>query len=199
LLRQLEDLYIPRDERTLRRVQKKVEELDRRVRAWSRSVLNVMPRGLSMVDDEMYILGLFLAQQRRVNLEIDGHEGDPGLRARLSRAIPFLGEGEDDPNMARAVHRVVASRLESDIDRACGFFCRDLNIPAISDPAIDWRVSIRYMAQALHQIAGQIDMKRNYAHSPHRFELALLAREMAGDVVNRRRSMVAAFSPEPVT
>lgn len=199
MLRQMEDMYIPRDERALRRVQKKVTELDREVRAWAQSVVNVLPRGLSLVEDEVYILSLFLAQQRRVNLELDAQTPDYSLRARLSRALLFKGDEEEDQEMLRAAHRQVASRLESDIDRACGFFCRDLNIPALSDPAIDWRVSIRYMAQGLHQIARQIDMKRGYSRSPQRFELALLARDMAADIVNRRRAMIAAFSPEPVS
>jgi hypothetical protein len=199
LLRQLEDMYIPRDERTLRRVQKKVSDLDRQVRSWAQSVIDVLPRGLSLVEDEIYILSLFLAQQRRINLELDAQMPDMSLRARLARSLPFALDSEDSQDMVRAVHRVVASKLESEIDRACNFFCRDLNIPAVSDPAIDWRVSIRYMAQSLHQIASQIDMKRGYARSPRRFELALLARDMATEVVNRRRKMIAAFSPEPVT
>ena len=159
MLQQLEDMYIPRDERTLRHVQKKVEELDRGVRNWAQAVVNVLPRGLSLVDDETYILSLFLAQQRRVNLEIDARNAEPSLRSRLGWALPFAGETAADADMVRAVHRVVASRLESDIDRACGFFCRDLNVPAVSDPSIDWRVAIRYMAQGLHQIASQVDMK----------------------------------------
>lgn len=192
-------MYIPRDERTLRRVQKKVSDLDRQVRAWAQSVIDVLPRGLSMVEDEVYILSLFLAQQRRINLELDAQIPDTSLRARLARSLPFPVESDDSEEMVRAVHRVVASKLESEIDRACNFFCRDLNIPAVSDPAIDWRVSIRYMAQSLHQIASQIEMKKGYARSPRRFELALLARDMATEVVNRRRKMIAAFSPEPVT
>lgn len=198
LLRQLEDMYIPQDERTLRRVQRKVDELDRQARNWAQSVVNVLPRGLSLVDDEIYILTLFLAQQRRLNLELDAQEPDTGLRARLGRALSRGSDGPGDDEIMRAVHRIVASRLESDIDRACGFFCRDLNIPEISDPSIDWRVAIRYMAQGLHRIACQIDMKRNYSTSPRRFELALLARDLAGDIVAKRRGMVAAFSPDPV-
>lgn len=199
MLRQLEDLYIPRDERTLRRVQRSVEELDQRVRNWAQAVVNVLPRGLSMVDDEIYILSLFLAQQRRVNLELDARNPAPTLRSRLGRVLPFGGEPAVDTDMVRAVHRVVASRLESDIDRACGFFCRDLNVPAVSDPSIDWRVAIRYMAQGLHQIASQVDVNRGYANSPRRFELALLARDMASGIVAKRRDMVAAFSRDPVT
>ncbi len=199
MLRQLEGMYIPRDERTLRRVQKRVSDLDRQVRSWAQSVIDVLPRGLSLVEDEVYILSLFLAQQRRINLELDAQTPDVSLRTRLAQSLPFFATTEENQEMERAAHRVVASKLESEIDRACNFFCRDLNIPAVSDPAIDWRVSIRYMAQSLHQIASQIDMKRGYARSPRRFELALLARDMAGEIVNRRRKMIAAFSPEPVS
>lgn len=195
MLRQIEDLYIPKDERSLRRLQRRIDGLGQRVRDWSTSVVNVLPRGLSLLDDEMYILGLFLAQQRRLNIEIDEENPPADVRARLGRVLPFLHDTDDDLDMVKASHRIVASRLESDIDRACGFFCRDLNIPPISDPSIDWRVSVRYMAQGLHRIATQIDMKKGYATSPRRFELSLLARDLSAGIVDKRRAMVAAFAP----
>ncbi len=189
-----QELYIPQDERTLRRVQRKVDELDRSVRHWARSVIDVLPRGLSLIDEETYILSLYLAQQRRLNLELDAQVAEETLWSRVSRLLPFLSEGEDEGDMLRAVHRVVAARLESDIERACEFFCRDRNIPPVCDPSIDWRVAIRYMAQALYRVASQMDTKRSLSTSPHRFELALIARDLAIEVAAKRRDMFTIFS-----
>jgi len=200
LLRQTEDLYVPQDERTLARLQRKAEEIDRRVRGWAQTVADVLPKGLSMLDDETYILSLFLAQQRRLNMQLDSQNPPETLRSKLGRFLPLFAETEDDWEMIRAAHRIVSTRLESDIDRACQFFCRDRDIPPISDPSIDWRVAIRYLAQELHHIASQINMRTEYATSPRRFELALKARDQAAEVVDRRRRMIAAFAPseEPV-
>jgi hypothetical protein len=194
LLDQHQELYIPQDERSLRRVQRKVDELDRRVRAWAQSVIDVLPRGLALLDDETYILSLFLAQQRRLNLELDAQRGEETLRTRLGRVLPFLGDGDDDWVEVRSIHRMVATRLESDLDRACEFFCRDRNVPPICDPSIDWRVAIRYLAQDVHRIASKIDIKREFATSPQRFELALSARDLAIEVAARRRDMVTIFA-----
>lgn len=191
----LDDLYIPQDERQLKRFQRKVEELDRSVRAWAQSVLDVLPKGITLHEDEVYILGLYLAQQRRLNLELDIETADPAFPRRVVRALPFVNQPEE-PEMVRAAHRVVASRLESDIERACDFFCRDLNVPALSDPAIDWRVSIRFMAQAVHNLARDVNMKR-YPESPRRFEIALIARDLSVAIVDKRRAMIAAFSAQP--
>jgi len=195
LLKQHEELYIPQDERTLRRAQRRVDELDRRVRGWAQSVIDILPRGLAILEDETYILGLYLAQQRRLNLEIDAQSAQETLRIRLGRVLPFLDSGDDDWEMVQAVHRMVATRLESDIERACQFFCRDRNIPPICDPAIDWRVAIRYMAQELHRIASQINVKTTqHSSSPLRFELALAARNMGIEVAAKRRDMLTIFS-----
>src|SRR3972149_8025997 len=139
LLEQRQELYIPQDERTLRRVQRRVDELDRRVRGWAQSVIDVLPKGLAILEDETYILSLYLAQQRRLNLEMDAQNREETLRDRLGRVFPFLSGGEDDWEMVQAVHHLVASQLESDIERACAFFCRDRNIPPICDPSIAWR------------------------------------------------------------
>ena len=200
MLDQHQELYIPQDERALRRVQRKVDELDRRVRGWAQSVIDVLPKGLALQEDETYILSLYLAQQRRLNLELDAQQGEETLRTRLGRVLPFLGEGEDDWEMVRAVHRMVAARLESDLERACEFFCLDRHIPPICDPSIDWRVAIRFMAQELHRTARQINFKSGYSNSPLRFELALSARDLAIEVAARRRDMITIFaaSREPV-
>ena len=187
------DLYIPQDERRLRAVQRRGESLDRAVRDWSTTVIEVLPKALPVIKEELAVIGLFLAQQRRLNLELDSRNPESNLRERLGKLLPFLGAGSSDLDAIRAVHRIVATRLESDIDRACGQYSEAQGIPAVSDPVIDWRVAMRFMAQGLHRIACQIDLKKDYATSSKRFELALFAREAAVDILQRRRSMFSAF------
>ena len=194
MLDQHQDIYIPADERVLHRVQRRVDELDRRVRAWAQSVVDVLPRGMALLDDEIYILSLYLAQQRRLNLELDAQRGEETLRSRLGHVLPFLSDDQDDWEVVRAIHRMVAARLDSDLERACEFFCLDRHIPPICDPSIDWRVSIRFMAQEIHRIASQIKMKSEYSTSPLRFELALTARDLAIEAAARRRDMLTIFS-----
>lgn len=195
MLSQHEDLYIPHDERTLRRVQRKVDALDKQVRAWADSLVDVLPKALALRDEEYDLLALFLAQQRRRNLELDEQNGEETIRTRLARFIPLLAEAEDEWEISSAGHRMVSTRLESDIDRATDLFCRDNNIPGLVEPVIDWRVAIRYLAQRLHHIACQVDLKRELATSPHRFELALTARDLAADIVEKRRTMFTLFEP----
>ena len=187
------DLYIPQDERRLRAVQRRGESIDRTVRDWSATVLEVLPKAIPLVKEELAIISLFLAQQRRLNLELDARNPESNLRERLGKLLPFLGDGSPDLDAVRAVHRIVSARLESDIDRACGQYCEAQGIPSVSDPVIDWRVAMRFMAQGLHRIASQIDLKKDYATSSKRFELALFAREAAADILHRRRSMFSAF------
>jgi len=195
LLSQHEDLYIPHDERTLQRVQRKLDELDKQVRAWADYLVTVLPKGLALLTDEYDLLALYLAQQRRRNLELDAENGEETFRSRLGQFLPFLVEDKDEWDITDAAHRMVSTRLESDIDRATDFFCRDHNLPGLVEPVIDWRVAIRYMAQRLHHIACQIDLRRELATSPLRFELALTARDLAADVVDKRCRMLALFQP----
>lgn len=190
---QIGDLYIPSDERTLRSIQRRGETMDRAVREWAGLVMEVLPRSLPLVDDELKITHLFLAQQHRLNVELDARNPRTTLRTRIGRMLPIPVEGSPNLDVIRAVHRIVSTRLESDIDRACSAYCETQAIPPVSDPAIDWRVAMRFMAQGLHRIASQIDMKREYATSSKRFELALFAREAAADVIQRRRTLFAAF------
>lgn len=197
MLGQLNELYIPPDERTLRRVQQKGQELDRQVRGWAQALIDLLPRGLSLQPDEVHILCLFLAQQRRLNLELDARDPPDTLRSRLGRVLPFLPDVEEDPDALRAIHRIVAVRLESDIDRACGYYCNNHNIPPVTDPAIDWRVAIRFMAQSIHNIMSQADLRR-FDSSPQRFELAMVARDLAAAVNDKRKAMLMAFRAEPV-
>src|SRR2546428_7092847 len=89
LLDQVDNLYIPQDERTLRRVQRTVEEIDRSARRWAQTVIDLLPKGLALAEDEVYILGLFLSQQRRLNMEMDSRDPPETLRDRISRIVPF--------------------------------------------------------------------------------------------------------------
>ena len=193
MLSQHEDLYIPHDERTLRRVQRKVDELDKHVRTWADLLVSVLPKGLALLEAEYDLLALFLAQQRRRNLELDHQNGAATVRTRLARFVPFLAESEDEWEITNAAHRMVSTRLESDIDRATDFFCRDQGIPGLVEPVIDWRVAVRYLAQRVHHIACQIDLKRDLATSPLRFELALTARDLAADLIDKRQTMLSLF------
>lgn len=195
MISQHEDLIIPHDERTLRRVQRKVDELDKQVRSWADYLVAALPGGLPLTDDEYDILALFLAQQRRRNLELDLQNGEETLRSRLAQFIPFLAEEEDALEINTAAHRMVSTRLEADIERATDVYCRDHDLPGLVEPVIDWRVAIRYLAQRLYHIAGRIDLKRELAASPLRFELALTARDLAADTVDKRETMLSLFSP----
>jgi len=194
LLDQEPDLYIPQDERTLRRLQRRVSDLDRRVRAWAQSVIDILPRGLPLIPEEVDLLSLYLAQQRRLNLELDARNGGDNLRARVGRILPFLSDDEDDWELVQAVHRIVTTRLQSDIERACLSFCRDRDIPPMCEPAIDWRVAIRYLAQDIHRIASRINIRTEYHTSPLRFELALSARDLATEAAARRRDLLTIFA-----
>ena len=193
MLSQHEDLYIPHDNRTLRRVQRKLDELDNQVRAWADHVVAVLPKGLPLLTEEYELLALYLAQQRRRNLELDAENSEETLRSRLGRFLPLLAEAQDEWELTHAAHRMASTHLESDIDRATDFFCRDHGLPGLVEPVIDWRVAIRYLAQRLHHIASQIDLRRGLATSPLRFELALTARDLAIDVADKRRRMLELF------
>lgn len=194
-MQQLDGIYVPQDERTLRRLQRGVDDLDRKVRAFAQDMVDVLPRGLSLIDDETYILGLFLAQQKRLNLEIDAENPPETVRSRLGSLLPFLAPSTAGAEVVRAAHRTVAARLESDVDRACQFFCQDHGIPPVSDETIDWRVAIRYLGQELHRLAGKIDLRRDFYNSPQRFEIALVARDLAANITDKRRLMIAAQEP----
>ena len=186
-------LYIPTDERSLRRAQRRVQELDKGVRDWAQSVIAILPRGLAILEDEVQILALYLAQQRRLNLEMDAQSGEETLRTRFARVIPFLADGEDDWDMMRAIHKMVAARLETDTEQACQRFCDNLGIPPVCDPAIDWRVAVRYMAQEVHRLASQMSVTTRYSAPAQRFDLALAARDLAIEVSAKRRDMLKVF------
>lgn len=195
---QLDGLYIPDDERDLIRVQRKADKLEESVRHWATAIVRVLPRGLSLLEDETRILILFMAQQRRLNLEIDAQYPDTSLRARLAGFIPFM-EDPGDPDSVFAAHRIVAAKLESELERSCTFFCEDRGVPAMEDAAIEWRASIRFLAQQLHRLGAEIGVaKRKFEESPRRFEMALISRDLASEIIDKRREMLAAFKPSTV-
>jgi hypothetical protein len=198
LATQLDNIYVPRDERTLRRTQRQVEEIDRRARLWARAVVDLLPRGLLMLEEETDILCLFLGQQRRLNMQIDANQPrEETPITALSRVVPFLTSPEEEMETALAAHRIVSARMESDIDRAFIAFCEERGIDVTSEPAIDWRVAIRYLAQEVHRLASQVDIRRDYHSSPHRFEIALRTRDLAADIIGRREAMLATIPPAP--
>lgn len=184
---EFDELYIPTSDRQLRRVQKKGEELDKQVRAWAQAVLSVLPRGLPLNDDEKYIFSLFLAQQRRLNMQMDAFVPDTSLLGAARSLLP-IPSARPDPDAFIAVHRIVSTHLDSDVDRACRFYCEDNDVDPESERAIDWRVALRFMAQSVYSRLSNVDPKR-LAMSPRRFELAVIARDLACDITEKRSAM----------
>jgi hypothetical protein len=183
----------------LRRIQKKVEDVDRRARAWAIAVVDLLPKGLLMLDEENGLLSLFLAQQRRLNAQIDVNlpkEETPW--SALSRVLPFTPGPDEQRDTALAAHRIVGARIESDIDRSYDSFCDVRGIDSTCEAAIDWRVAIRYLAQEVHRLASQINVSKEYYTSPHRFEIALRARDLAADIVVRREIMLDGVTLAPI-
>lgn len=188
-----DDLYIPTSDSQLRRVQRKGEELEKQVRSWAQAVLSVLPRGLSLNDDEKYIFSMFLAQQRRLNLQMDAFVPDTSLLATAMSLLPIPG-ARNDPDAFVAIHRIVAMHLDSDIDRACRFYCEDNDVDPESEHAIDWRVALRFMAQSVYSRLSNVDPKR-LAMSPRRFELAVVARDLASAITEKRSAMFTPVFP----
>ena len=192
----LDGLYIPENERELRRVQRRGEDLDKQVRAWAESAIRVLPRGLPLSSHEVYVLSLFLAQQRRLNVQMDSREPDYSVIGTIRHALSFVLP-QEDPAVAATTHHVLAQRLDSEIERACAIYCRDHGVDAKSDPALDWRVSIRFMAQSVFSRLAETEPRR-MATSPHRFELSLVARDLATEIEARRLEMMSAFPSDPL-
>jgi len=187
LLREMGDLYIPANERQLRTVQRRGDELDKLVRNWAQAVVDMLPRGLPLNPDETYLLCLFLAQQRRLNMQMDAYKPDNGFWSTARQLLP-VRPAQANAQVHGAVHRLVAARLDSDIDRGCRYFCEDNGIQSDCEAAIDWRVSIRFMAQSVYTRVSGGELKK-VALSPKRFELALVARDLAADIADRRHNM----------
>jgi len=190
----LDGLYVPENERQLRRALRQGEELDKQVRAWAESVIRVLPRGLPINSHEVYLLSLFLAQQRRLNVQMDLREPDYSFVGSIRNALSFVFP-PDDPAIAATTHHVLAQRLTSEIERACSIYCRDYGVDAKSEPALDWRVAIRFMAQSIYSRLADTE-PRKMATTPHRFELSLTARELATEVEAKRYEMMSALPTE---
>jgi hypothetical protein len=190
----LDGLFVPANERQLRHVQRRSDEIDRQVRAWAESVIRVLPRGLPINSHEVYVLSLFLAQQRRLNLQMDSREQDLSFLGVVKNTLASLLP-QEDPAVTATAHRVVAQRLDSEIERACAFYCRDHKVIPESEPALDWRVAIRFMAQSVYSRLAETDPKRMGA-SPRRYELALVARDLSTAIETKRHEMMGAFAPE---
>ena len=190
MVTELNTLYVPQDERDLRKIQRRVDEIDRQARDWARVMVSLMPGGLLMLDEEIGLLTLFLSQQRRLNQEIDARHIEETPITQLRRVLPFLTPPEEELRICHEAHRTVAARLESEIDRAFLAFCEPRTIEPMTEAAIDWRVAIRYLAQEVHRLASPIDIRRQYYQSPHRFEISLRARDLAADIVTRREIML---------
>ena len=151
-----------------------------------------------MLEDETQILTLFLAQQRRVNLELDAQYPNTSISGKLAQILPFV-QGPDDPDTVFAIYPIVAAQIDSDLERACAFFCNDRGVEPTSDAAIEWRAAIRFLGQSIYHIASEVDdVKRQFTDSPRRFEVALISRDLASEIVDRRSTMLAAFRPSAV-
>ena len=192
----LDGLYIPENEGQLLRAQRQGEELDKRVRAWAESAIRILPRELPVNSHEVYVLSLFLAQQRRLNVQMDLREPDNSVFGAIKHALSFVFP-EDDPAIAETTHHVLAQRLDSEIERACAIYCRDHGVDAKSEPALDWRVSIRFMAQTIYSRLAETEPQK-MATTPHRFELSLVARELATEVEAKRNEMMSAYQAGPL-
>lgn len=192
----LDGLYVPENEHQLRRLQRQGEELDKQVRAWAESAIRVLPRGLPINSHEVYVLSLFLAQQRRLNVQMDSREPDYSAVGTIKHALSFIFP-QEDPAVAATTHHVLAQRLDSEIERACAIYCRDHGVDSKSEPAIDWRVAIRFMAQSVYCRLAEIEPSK-MATSPHRFELSLVARDLATEVETKRLEMIAAVTTGPL-
>ena len=192
----LDGLYVPENEHQLQRVQRQGEELDKQVRAWAESVIRILPRGLPINSHEVYVLSLFLAQQRRLNVQLDSREPDYSFVGTIKHTLSFIFP-QEDPAVAATTHHVLAQRLDSEIDRACTIYCRDHGVDAKSEPALDWRVTIRYMAQSIYSRLADTE-PRKMASTPHRFELSLVARELATEVETKRLEMTSLLPADPL-
>jgi len=114
------------------------------------------------------------------------------LLGSIAKALPFLQPG-DDGQVHRAAHKLVSSYLEHAIEDAAERFCGQHHLSPTDSIAIDWRVALRYMAQQVHRIACNINLREEpYLNSPYKFELALMAQELAADVVERRNLLLEA-------
>lgn len=186
------DADLPRDEASARRSQRAAEVLYRRVLAWASRVLAILPQRLPLTPADLELLRLFLAQQRRLNLELDGRNGHHSPLAFIAKVLPFLQRG-DEEHIARAAHKLASSYLEHAIEDAAERFCGQHRLSPSDDIVINWRVALRYMAQQIHRLASSINLREEpYLNAPRRYELALIVYELAAEVVERRNLLLEA-------
>lgn len=168
-------------------VSKKADILTAKVCSWVQDLMNALPKGLPLNEEELDLLYLYLAQQHRLNMEIDASQNvERSFTGRLKAIIPFI---KDDPKIPTAAHQIVSARLEADINRVFESFCDSHNIDPESDQAINWKLELRYMAQIHHRLASTEDLEK-IDTSPAKFELANEARGCAADVAEKRSAML---------
>lgn len=194
-IKDLEGLFVPANDRELRQVQRRTEELDKQVRSWAEAVIRILPRGLPINSHEVYVLSLFLAQQRRLNLQMDAHEPDESFIGWLKSSVGFLSP-KLDTGVESTAHRVVSGKLDSEIDRAVSYYCREHGVSPDRDESLDWRVAIRFMAQSIFSRLTDTEPKK-MAQSPRRFELALVSRDLASGI-QAKRQVLSSVAPTPV-
>jgi hypothetical protein len=180
----------PLDEVQMHRIQRAASDIQRRALTWADRILDLLPRGIQLDEDEAELLRLFLAQQRRLNLQLDGSDGNEGFLSRIAIKLSIL-QPEDRDVIIRAAHRLVFSSFQQAIEAAVERFCRQHDISPTEPPTIDWRVAVRYMAQQLHHIGRQLKLGGDSSlASPIRFELIATARDLATDVVAKRTQLL---------
>jgi hypothetical protein len=144
-----------------------------------------------MTDAETELLKLFLAQQRRLSLELDGH---PSFLARMVSCWPFRHR-EDRGVTASVAHRLAASYIEQAIEDAMDRFCGQYGLSPVSAIALDWRVALRYMAQQLHRTTSLMNSRhQHYLSAPSQRQLAGTVLPLAAEVAFRRARLLD--SPE---
>jgi|GEM_PF-4108965 len=177
---------VPWDEARVRCAQRAADRLQDQVMTWAFGVVTILPKGLPLAEEEAELLQLFLAQQRRINLELDSHNGHPKLLKSIARALPFI-QRKHDKQIKRAAQRLASSYLDHAIEDTAERFCGLRHLLPTESIALDWRVSLRYMAQQVHRVASEINLKQEpYFVSHRKVELALIAHELAAEVVERR-------------
>ncbi|HZP25753.1 MAG TPA: hypothetical protein VFB90_01775 [Dehalococcoidia bacterium] len=167
------------DERHLKGVLQRANRLDREVRRWTLRVLELLPRGLPLMGCERELVSFYLSEQRRRNLELDDDFPRPFA---MSQLLPFLRSEQEDAG-ERMAHHLVSCHLEDDIERVVLFFSRECQVSEMSESIIDWRVSLRYLAQRLYAFAeGGRPLSAARAFEP-------VARQLVQDVREKRRAL----------
>lgn len=179
----LKDIYLPSKERDIKRLRQTSERINIECRSWAKMVTDLLPEELGLHIDEKYLLSLFLAEQHRLNIQLDIKRGDQhGIR----RLLPIFG-AKDKPQILDAAHTMVRVRFESEIERTYNTGCCHNQINPNSEVAIDWRAAIRLMAQNLEGVAWRAKSPDKIQEdSQLRFEFKQIARERASGITAKR-------------